>query len=279
MTLPEKFWLPPSPNLSIVPVVMADAVASRTTPVSIVSEVNFATLPPVPVNSIPNAWKEADVVAVPPTATSREVINGEMTSPANCHLLAPAPVPGQDVQDGTPEAPVPDIKQRDPVSVSATLVTTPPVSVYKTALASVPMPERIKLESESVVTKTSPVPPGVKVNAPVTVKVVDAPEKEISVSATAKSLKVFAPVNICVPAKEARVPVIAGSVTVVISSETSAAVNSSSLVSFVVPSNQIELPSSPAVSVNAAPVNMSPTAVISPVAPPAIAASRSSNTS
>jgi len=72
------------------------------------------------------------------------------------------------------------------------------------------------------------------------------------------------------PASDASVPVIAGSVTVIVSSATSAAVSSSSLVSEVVPSNQREFPSDPAVSVKASPLVIEPTAVISPPPVPPI---------
>ncbi len=57
-------------------------------------------------------------------------------------------------------------------------------------------------------------PPGVRVNAPVVVKVVEAPEKATLVSETVRSLKVLAPVKVCVPSRRATVPVMAGSVIV-----------------------------------------------------------------
>ena len=62
------------------------------------------------------------------------------------------------------------------------------------------------------------------------------------------------------------VPVRAGSV-IVLSAVVSAAVNCVSNPSAVVPSKKRELPSFPAVSVNAAPVVTLPTAVMSPPAP------------
>ncbi len=77
---------------------------------------------------------------------------------------------------------------------------------------------------------------------------------------------VFAPVNDCVPAKEASVPAMFGRVTT-ISAPGSAAVRAISLLSTVEPSKYSVLPSLLAVSVNAAPDVMSPTAVISPPAP------------
>ena len=57
-------------------------------------------------------------------------------------------------------------------------------------------------------------PPGVRVNAPVVVKVVDAPVKATSVSATNRLSNVLSPVKVCGPAREASVPVMAGSVAV-----------------------------------------------------------------
>ena len=78
-------------------------------------------------------------------------------------------------------------------------------------------------------------PPGVKVKSPVVVKVVEAPEKEISVSATVKSSNVLAPVKVCVPCKRAIVPVRAGKV-IVKSEPGSSAVSWMSFPSAVVPS-------------------------------------------
>ena len=49
---------------------------------------------------------------------------------------------------GTPDAPLPEIRQREPVSVSVTLLSTPEVFVYRTELASVVRLERVSPEKE-----------------------------------------------------------------------------------------------------------------------------------
>ena len=72
-------------------------------------------------------------------------------------------------------------------------------------------------------------------------KVVSPPVKGMLASATVRASKVLAPVKVWVPAKEARVPVIAGIVTVM-SEPGSAAVKAISKVSGVAPSNQRVLP-------------------------------------
>src|SRR3989344_7264488 len=89
MTLPENAAFPPSPSFNILPVVMADAVANKTSPVVMVSEVTLATLPDVV--SMPNAWKDAEEVAEPPTATSKVTEKGARTPAFICHLEPPLP--------------------------------------------------------------------------------------------------------------------------------------------------------------------------------------------
>jgi hypothetical protein len=64
---------------------MAEAVASRTRPVVIVSDVSLATFPPTV--SIPKAWNDAEDVAAPPMARSSVILPafpGAMTPKALC---------------------------------------------------------------------------------------------------------------------------------------------------------------------------------------------------
>ena len=84
----------------------------------------------------------AESVDVPPSARSAVRFPGLRTSPVSCQQLVPIPSPVQVPQVGTPDAPLPERIQRPAVSVSATLVRLPDVSVYRTALASVMKSER-----------------------------------------------------------------------------------------------------------------------------------------